>query len=156
MPMKFITLLAPLALLLCTACGPTVVYEQRYPVAESGWAYADSLRYEFALPDTTQAYDFVLTVEHDEFFPYQNFYVLLHTGLPSGARSSQQVSLQLAGEFGAWRGDCSGERCTREIEILRNARFTSPGQYSLTVEQHSRDEPLTGIGAVGFRVQETE
>ena len=144
-----------LLLPLLTACGPTVVYEDSHPLPDTGWAYADSARFAFAIPDTTINYDYVLTLEHSPEFAYQNFYVRFHTGYPSGVRKTEEVSLQLAGDFGVWHGECSGTSCELEIPILRNARFAAAGDYVLTVEQFSRENPLTGVAAVGLRVEET-
>lgn len=129
-----------------------MVYERSTAFAPEGWSYADSVRFEYNIVDTTRAYELVLDVHHSADFPYQNFYVLLHTGLPSGKRVSEQLSLQLAGDFGAWLGDCSGNDCTLSIPLLGNARFGDPGTYTLTVEQHSRDEPLQGVNGLGLRV----
>lgn len=138
--------------LLFTSCGPAVVYEREFDLPEAGWAYADSLRFEFSIENTEQQYDYLLDVNHDAGFPSQNFYVKLHTGFPSGKRSSQQLSLQLADNFGQWFGDCNGDNCTISIPILREASFSTPGDYSLTVEQYGRDNPLTGISNIGLRV----
>ena len=145
-------------LLLCllSACGPTVIYEQAKELPAGGWAYADSARFAFNIPETGQAYDLVLQLKHDATFPYQNFYVKLHTGFPSNKRTSEQISLQLAGDFGAWLGDCSDDVCEQEISILRNAKFAEAGAYYLTVEQFSREEPLRGVQRVGLMVVETE
>jgi len=139
---------------LFTACGPAVIYEKEQTIDAAGWAYADSVRFAFHIPSTEQAYDYVLSLEHAENFPYQNFYVQLHTGFPSGKRRTEQVSLQMAGDFGEWYGDCGGETCRQEITILQNARFKATGDYHLTVEQHSRDTLLQGIGAVGLKIVE--
>lgn len=151
---KFI---APLFCLgLFSACGPTVIYQETKDIPEAGWAYADTARFEFEIPNTAQAYDLVLNLEHGTAFPYQNFYVKLHTGFPSGKRTSEQVSLQLAGDFGAWLGGCSGEACDQEITILRNAKFADTGDYYLTVEQFSRQPVLSSIDAVGLAVVKSE
>ncbi len=139
---------------LFSACGPTVIYEQEKELPESGWAYADSARFEFNIPATEQAYDLVLSLEHGTAFPYQNFYVKLHTGFPSGKRTSEQVSLQLAGNFGAWLGNCNSSICDQEITILRNAKFEETGDYYLTVEQFTRQPVLGSIGAIGLAVVE--
>lgn len=141
---------------LCTACGPTILFEEEMQVPETGWAYADTARFDFTITDPEKAYDFVLHLGHGTDFPYQNFYVKLHTGFPNGTRNSQQLSLQLAGEFGAWKGDCSGTSCSMDITFLHNARFKQVGDYYLTVEQHSREPVLGDISSVGFSVQETE
>jgi len=143
---------AALLCLLFSSCGPTVVYEQEYDIEDSGWAYTDSLSFGFNIKDIALSYDYLLDVAHDAYFPHQNFYIKLHTRFPSGKRSSQQLSLQLADNFGQWHGDCGGEKCTLSIPILRNARFESAGYYSLTVEQHTRDNPLQDISSVGLRV----
>lgn len=145
----------PLMLLLLSACGPTIIYEQEKALPVSGWSYADSARFEFTVPTVEQAYDLVLTLDHDDNFPSQNFYVLLHTGFPSGKRTTEQLSLQLSGDFGDWLGNCSGGQCEQAITILRNARFADTGAYYLTVVQHSREAELAGVRSVGLVVQET-
>lgn len=142
--------------MLLFACGPTVIYDQQKEMPETGWAYQDTARYDFSIPATDQAYDLVLNLEHGTAFPYQNFYVKIHTGFPSGKRTTEEVSLQLAGDFGAWLGDCGGEVCDQEITILRNAKFAETGAYYLTVEQYTREPVLGGIDALGLAVRESE
>lgn len=141
---------------LCSACGPTVIFEEEMQVPEAGWAYPDTAHFNFTISDPETAYNFVLHLEHGTEFPYQNFYVNLHTGFPNGTRNSQQLSLQLAGTFGAWKGDCSGASCDMDITFLRNARFEQVGDYYLTIEQHSREPVLGSISNVGFSVEESE
>ncbi len=150
---RLFLLLLPLVIY-CSACGPIVLFAEDKNFAEASWSYTDTARFDFAIPATETAYNFYLTVEHDADFAYQNFYVLLHTGFPNGKRQSQQLSLQLAGDFGAWKGDCSRSTCSQEILFLRKARFEQVGDYYLTVAQHSREEPLRGIQSIGFTVTE--
>jgi gliding motility-associated lipoprotein GldH len=141
---------------LLSSCGPTVIYEQEKEVPTAGWAYQDSARFDFSIPEADQAYDLVLKLEHGTTFPYQNFYVKLHTGFPSGKRTTEQVSLQLSGDFGTWLGDCNSEVCNQEITILQNAKFAETGKYYLTVEQFSREPVLGSVGSVGLAVLETK
>lgn len=153
---RAIGLLALLSLGLLTACGPAVVYEHTEPIGEGAWYYADSINFDFTIPDTLRTYDLRLSVEHDRTFPYQNFYVNIRTGFPSGKRTAQSVSLQLAGDFGAWLGNCGGESCKLEIPVLSGARFDQVGDFNIVVAQHTRDEPLEGIRALGLRVTVAE
>lgn len=138
-----------------SACGPKVVFSEEVSFPDSGWTYADSARFDFEIPNAEQAYDYVLTLDHSPDFPAQNFYVRIHTDFPSGVRRTEEVSLQLAGEFGAWNGACSGDNCQFEVPILRNARFEDTGKYGLTIEQFSRDNPLGGVSKLGFLVVES-
>lgn len=151
---RLIIFLLPLVVC-CTACGPNVIFTESKSFPESGWAYADTAHFKFVIPSTETAYDFVLSVDHNKEFAYQNFYVQLHTGFPNGKRQSQELSLQLAGDFGAWKGSCSGAVCTQDITFLRNARFEQTGAYYLTVVQHSREALLKGIEELQFSVAET-
>lgn len=139
-----------------TACGPEIVYEEATVFADGNWAYADSVNFNFEVTDVDRPYDLDLTVSHGTDFAYQNFYVRVHTTFPSGKRETSQSSLQLAGDFGAWRGDCSGEHCTLSIPMLTDVRFEEPGAYAITVEQFSRDEPLAAIDGVGLRLSVSE
>ncbi|NJC25231.1 gliding motility lipoprotein GldH [Neolewinella antarctica] len=134
------------------SCGPTVVYEETKPTSEAGWPYADTLSFVFDVADTTQAYDLEVVVTHGTNFPYENFYLLIYTDLPTGRRTKQSVSLDLSGDFGAWNGDCSGERCELTIPILLNTRYQQAGRYGITLEQYSREETLPAIYAMGLRL----
>ncbi len=148
--MRILFLLAPLLLL--TACGPEVIYEQETKLPESGWSYADSTTFTYTIEDTEQAYDLILDLQHNVDFPYQNFYVKFHATFPSGKSQTEQLSLQLAGAFGIWKGDCSGERCSLSIPFMENTRYTQAGEYAITFTQHSRDEPLPSLEQIGFKV----
>ncbi|WP_173021470.1 gliding motility lipoprotein GldH [Lewinella sp. W8] len=145
----------PLCLLL-TGCGPEILFERTQELPTGGWAYQDSVAFEFSVPDTVRKYDLLLNVTHDQSFPYQNFYVNIHTDFPNGRRTTQRVSLQLAGDFGAWLGDCGGTSCDLQIPVLSNARFAQSGTFGVVVEQYSRDEPLVGVRELGLRVEVAE
>ncbi|MEO0733012.1 MAG: gliding motility lipoprotein GldH [Bacteroidota bacterium] len=147
--------LLPLCLFL-TACGPATLYEAEHALPDKGWTYGDVTAFTFTVTDTTQAYDLFLNVTHQPDFAYQNFYVLLYASLPSGTVDTQRVSLQLAGDFGSWLGDCGSSGCTLEIPILENVTYRVAGEYGLRVEQFSRDNPLAGVNAVGMIVQERQ
>lgn len=152
--MRYLLLLALLPLL--TACGPEVIFEEAALFGEDGWAYADSVRYDFTVAEIERPYNLDLTVHHGTDFSYQNFYVKVHTSFPSGKRETKQSSLQLAGDFGSWRGDCSGESCSLSIPMLSNVLFQEAGDYSIVVEQFSRDEPLGGVDGLGLKVSVAE
>ena len=138
--------------LLFLACGSDVVYQEDVELPASGWPYADSLTFTFPVTDTSGRYDLVLTVEHTEDFAYQNFYVQLHTHLPSGVLRSQPLSLQLADTFGEWYGDCGGGVCRTDISLQEGTRFTEVGVHRLVVGQYSREAVLGEVTGMGFRV----
>ena len=154
---NLIQLLAACLLLLLTSCGPTVLYEKVTPTeTDQGWAYTDTLSFQFTVTDNQQLYDMELVVQHSEEFAYENFYLNIHTTGPNGIRTTERISLDLSGEFGAWNGDCSGGRCELAVPVLQRTRFQEVGDYKLVLEQNSRDNPLAAIQAMGVRVVEVE
>ena len=148
---KFIYPALALCLLGLTACGPDIVYAEQRDLPR-GWSYADSLAFPFTIADTSAAYDLEVTLDHGTDFPYQNTYVLLHTTFPDGHRTTSRVNLQLAGDFGVWKGDCSATSCTYLTPIALGTRFREAGTYVLTVEQNSREEVIGAVTGVGVRV----
>lgn len=149
-------LLATAMILLLPACGPDYAYESSRDFPEgTGWTYADSVAFEFTVGDTNQIYDLHLFVEHAPDFGNQNLYVRFHTLFPDGRRLTETVSLELADKLGAWQGDCSGETCRIDIPIQQGAYFNQSGDYTLRVEQYSRQEQLPEITGIGFALEPT-
>ncbi|MEM1358512.1 MAG: gliding motility lipoprotein GldH [Bacteroidota bacterium] len=148
------TVLGTLCLYLFCACGPGIIYEESQTFPPTGWDYTTPANFRYHIEDTSKTYDLTLGVTHSSDFAYQNFYVRLYTTLPAGTIDTQLLSLQLAGEFGAWQGNCATSECTLTIPLISNLRYQVPGPYSLTVEQYSRDNPLIGIYGLKARVLE--
>lgn len=147
-------LLAALFLLSLTACGPSYIFEETKVIAENGWSYTDSLNFDFEIADTSTIYDLHLILDHKDDFASQNTYIRLKLRFPDGKRTDEQLSLQMADEFGVWLGDCRGENCSLDIPIQTGAYFSQSGSYQLTVEQFSREELLPGITALTFALEE--
>lgn len=152
--MRYLPLLFLLPFL--TACGPEVIYEKEVDFPSGNWAWADSVSFDYTVQDTSQLYDVFLEVDHGTDFAYQNFYVKILTTPPSGKRFDEQLSLQLAGDFGEWLGDCSGEQCQLSIPYLTDVRFRETGDYRISFEQFSRNEPLAAVDGLGLRITVAE
>jgi len=125
-------------------------------IPASGWAYQDTLHYEFEIADTSQIYNLFLDLEHSTDFATQNLYVKLYTGFPNGQRPAQRLSIDMADKTGAWLGNCSGEKCRLNIPIQSNAYFDQMGTYSFTVEQFMRVDSLSEVLSAAFRIEVAE
>lgn len=142
--------------LLFTACSKDVIFEKTIKIPDASWRYENVLPFEFEVADTTKAYQVLLEVNHAGDFGFQNCYVQITTKFPGGEEKKQPISLELAAQSGIWSGKCSGNDCTIEIPLQGNARFKQPGQYSITVEQFMRVNPLPGIRAVSLKIKQLE
>ncbi len=136
------------------ACGPDYAYQQTYEMEGDVWSYADSLSFEFDVPDTNTIYDLYLDIKHSATYPNQNLYVLIHTYFPAGQRLTEQVSLELA-DKGSWEGKCHGDWCTVRIPIQSGAYFNQTGSHRFVLEQYMRRNPVEGIRSIGLFIEET-
>lgn len=141
---------------LLAACGPNYSYESELNLDEQGWFYQDSLVANFTIEDTSTIYNLHLLLDHQTNFPFQNFYVRIHTTFPGGERLTEQVSLEIAGKAGNWLGDCRQDQCQLRIPIQQGAYFNQPGDYQITIEQFSRRNPLPGLKRIAFALEETQ
>ena len=144
-----------LFILLLFGCSKNYLYEQELSITNEAWADADSLNFDFSIPDTTKIYNILLDVQHSPEYGFQNMYVEIFTAFPSGARIREMVSLELANRAGAWYGDCGSNACNLEIPIQENAFFNQSGNYTITVKQFMRKNPLEGVQKIGLKIEDT-
>lgn len=138
------------------ACGPNYIVDESRDIPNGLWTYADSIRFEADIPDTTSVYDLWLTLDHAPDFEWQNLYMRIHTVFPDGRRLSSPLSLELADQGGAWQGKCNATRCRFRLPIQEGAYFQVPGRYVFTMEQYMRMSPLRGVERIAFQIEETK
>ena len=150
-----------LAVISLGSCGENYLYSDTHKMGEVGWTYADSLKFDFEIADTSKRYNLLLTVHHTPDFSNENLYVKFTTVFPKGLealqgkdRVAQTTSLTLAQKDGQWLGQCSAKECVMQIPIQMNTWFPESGKYSLLVEQFMRRDSLKEILAIDFAVQE--
>jgi gliding motility-associated lipoprotein GldH len=153
MPRSF-TLLVFLLVLL-SACGPNYLLDETKDIPNGQWTYADSLRFEADIPDTSRIYDLYVSIEHSPDFEWQNLYLRIHTLFPDGQRLSRPVSFELGDQGGAWQGRCNATRCRFRVPMQEGAYFQTPGRYAFTFEQYMRQSPVGGIQRLGFHIVDT-
>lgn len=141
---------------LLAACENNFLIEKKLPVQGENWTYADSLRFEFEVTDTSKLYNLFVDFDHASSFPTENIYVRIGTVFPSGKRLLKQRSFLLAGPTGDWLGDCSSGKCSIRIPLQESTFFQETGKYTLIFEQWMRQDSLPGVRAVGLAVEKTE
>lgn len=148
---------ALLFVVILSSCGNNKSYilEGTTTFDESTWVQADTLDYNVNISDTTTRYNIGMTLKHNKDYTYQNIYLMIYTTFPDGKRYSKQVNIDIADKTGKWYSDCSGNTCTVEIDIQREAIFNQAGKYTFTIEQFTRDEQLSNIQSISFYIEDT-
>jgi len=150
---KFIILIVLILVsVLFGGCFNTHVYQNSITFDNDTWTYQDSMVCQFTMSDTTQRYDLLLTLEHGDLYPYQNFYLKINTLFPDKKLFSQSVSLEMADASGRWLGETSGKKVKLRIPIQEAAIFRPPGDYRITFIQDMRVSSMSGLHSLSFMV----
>ena len=153
--MKKILFALCLTSLFLISCGKNFIYEKSFPIKNGEWAYVDTLDFNFEIQDTSKIYNLYLNIEHSTDYGFQNLYINIYTQFPTGERIKELVSVELAAKGGIWFGECDSEKCRLEVPIQQNAFFNQAGNYAVTVEQYMRKNPLSGVGEIAFKIEDT-
>jgi gliding motility-associated lipoprotein GldH len=142
-----------IGLVAALGCGPSYSFEQTHQLKPTGWAYADSVNFDFEITDTTRLYNLHLSLGAADTFPSQNVYLMLSTRFPNGMHQQVARSFDIFNDKGEPMGKCSGGNCIRQLMLQENTFFNQVGRYRITVGQHSRQEPLRGMSSVGIAIE---
>jgi len=72
--MNRIIFVIPIFLFLASCGNEIYIYSEKKAVNPAGWAYADSLDFNFEMKDTSLVYSILLDIDHSTDYPYQNIY----------------------------------------------------------------------------------
>ena len=139
-----------------SGCRADYISEQQQEIPSGIWTYADSITLSFSVEDTSRLYRLEGLVTHSDEYGYQNLYVDIHTNYPSGKRSQQPLSIDLADNSGRWYGNCRGGACRINIDLQPKVKFDETGTYRLVFHQYMRKESIEGIESIGIRLAYAE
>jgi gliding motility-associated lipoprotein GldH len=143
-------------LIFFAACDPGRLYDESRGISENGW-HKDSLA-EFIInvTDTTQLYNFYITVRNNDNYTYRNLYLFLNTRLPNSNLTRDTIELVLADVNGKWLGKGFGAIKDNQIPVRNNLIFPIKGEYIFGIEQAMREETLVGLVDIGIRVEQAK
>ncbi len=83
-------------------------FSQFHDIDSDGWAYTDTLVFTPRIPDTTATGRLILSVRHDNEYPYSNLWVEVRTTRPDSSEQTDTVNFLLANPYGRWHGQGFG------------------------------------------------
>lgn len=138
--------------LLITSCDSNRIYEENQVVDGNVWQSDDIKVFEFDVQDTLSALDLFVNIRTTTDYPYSNLYIFLYSHYPDGYTDKDTLEFILAENNGKWLGESSGTVVENQILISRGGRFTTSGKYTFKIQHAMREEALSEIIDVGFRV----
>lgn len=142
-----------MAAIMFTACDKTRVMDENSQIDGYKWDYKDAKAFTTEIKDTSLNYNLYINVRHSFQFEWRNMWVNIKTKFPDGKEFNKRVNLVLSEPDGHWFGDCTGDNCYLQIPIQLNAWFPQPGQYTFTLTQDMRVNPIGFVKSIGMRIE---
>lgn len=138
------------------SCTTIDLYEKSVAIPGHAWKTDYKPSFNFTIKDTSSAYRIFVILRHNDRYKYKNIYITLATKQP-GMDSVQaaRYDLPLANDEG-WLASGMDDIYEHRIPLTPlsgHFYFLKPGEYTFTIEQVMRDNPLENILNIGLRVE---
>ncbi len=158
-PFKKIALAFLISLFFLHACKNIDVFEKNISVPNMQWQNSFNATGSFNITDTISPYNVYIVLRHTDAYLYNNIW--LNAGLQSPGDSAmqfQKINLPLGNDAQGWEG--VGMNDIWEVRKLISGkppqRFIKKGEYTFSIGQLMRDNPLQHIISAGLRLEKAK
>ncbi len=143
-----------LLILLAASCIKIDQFEKTMKIPSREWFYNNTPAFTFHITDTNTLYNLYIVLRHTDAYNYNNIWLRLGTQFPGESMKFQNINLTLASDSKGWEGNGMDDI----FEVRKNisqgpVSFKKPGDYTFSVSQIMRENPLENILNVGVRVE---
>lgn len=151
--------------LLFSSCTTIDLYEKVVPVPAQQWQSRFKPQFTFQIKDTAVPYQIFVLLRHNNQYKYNNIWVRLWAKAPADTAQSLALELPLANKEG-WLGTGMDDVFTHRIRVGAEAEkysflkpatdgfyFSKASEYTFTLEQIMRDDPLMNVMNIGLRLE---
>lgn len=140
-------------ILITAACNNLNVYAKQkfFPVHE--WKTGDSVQFSFDITDTIARYNVFIVLRHTDEYAFNNIWLNITSHPPQSAPSKQMFDLKLADNANGWLGTGMGDIFEHKIKINTAPLQLRKGNYTISLEQIMRENPLKHLLNVGIRIE---
>ncbi len=144
------------SVLLMASCDTIDLYEKVVTIPMNKWTSTYKPSFTFIIKDTAAAYQLYLIIRHNEKYNYNNIWLNLYTKSPDGTVSKAPYELVLATNEKGWLGTGMDDLYEHRIALTplnRQFYFKKPGNYTFSLGQIMREDPLENVLNVGLRIE---
>lgn len=152
--LPFFLFLVPCLLLL--SCQTIDIYEKDVAIPHQQWQSSFKPQFKFIIKDTSVPYRVFVVLRHNEKYNYNNIWLNLYTKAPGDTVQKVQYELPVATNDKGWLGTAMDDIYEQRIALTPNNEklyFKKPGEYTFTIEQIMREDPLQNVLNVGLRIE---
>ena len=145
---------------LLTGCNTIDLYEKSVSIPGHAWSSGFKPSFTFTIKDTSVPYKVFFVLRHTDSYSFNNIYINIITKIP-GADTTHTgpLPLELATNEKGWLATGMDDIYEHRIQLSdagRDFYFKKPGEYSFTVEQIMREDPLKNVLSAGLRIEKKQ
>ncbi len=135
------------------SCTKIDLYEKVVTLPDFHWPSTYKPQFKFQITDTAAPYQIYVVIRHNDKYNWNNIWLNLYTAAPGDSIRKIQYELPLANKE-RWLGTAMGDLYEHRVLITpRPIFFKHAGEYTYTIEQTMREDPLENILNIGLRVE---
>ncbi|MEO5600137.1 MAG: gliding motility lipoprotein GldH [Cyclobacteriaceae bacterium] len=138
------------------ACDEERVFEKNSDFDSRFWLVNEQPEFEFEISDTRQRYNLYCNVRNSVSYPYARIFLTYYFEDSTGFQLEKKLvgKLLFDDKTGEPNGNSGlGDIYDHRIPLKINYQFQRSGVYKIRFEQFMRADTLSGILAVGLRVE---
>ena len=145
-----------LASCICTSCTTIDLYEKAVTIPKHEWTSSFKPSFDFTIKDTSAPYRLFLVLRHTEKYNFNNIFVNVYVKGP-GQDTVQKIQrdLVLATNDKGWLASGMDDIYEHRIELGADQSLRA-GNYTFTIEQIMREDPLENVLNVGLRIEKKQ
>lgn len=146
-----------LQLIVCSlclfSCQSIDLFEKVVSIPKQEWKAAFKPQFNFTIKDTQSRYDVYVILRHNEKYEFNNIWINLTYQLKGQQAVTGQYELPLANNDG-WLGTAMDDLYEHRIRITPPEGINlKAGEYTFTIGQIMRKDPLENVLNVGLRIE---
>ena len=139
--------------LFLSSCQTIDLFEKVVSIPQQQWKSSFKPQFNFIIKDTQTRYDIYVILRHNEKYEFNNIWINLTYQLKGQQPVTGQYELPLANNDG-WLGSAMDDLYEHRIRITPPEGIAlKAGEYTFTIGQIMRKDPLENVLNVGLRIE---
>lgn len=139
------------------SCTNIDLFEKQAQIPAQQWFYNNVPQFTFHIDDTSSFYNVYVVLRHTDLYNYNNIWLRMGSKTPGDSIHFQNINLLLASDAKGWEGSGIDDI----FEVRKNISpgplsFKKSGDYTFSIAQIMRENPLKHILSVGIRVEKAK
>lgn len=147
---RIIKLNAWILVFLCLfSCSGKEVFSEFHSIRNASWNREEPASFEINVSDTLSLYTLDLVIRNNDDYSFQNLWLFIDRKNPEGTIVHDSLNVELADVYGKWHGK-GMSLYSLTLPYKSGLKFPSSGDYTYTIRQGMRKNPIRGISDIGL------